>query len=79
MNCELYQNSVGIGKLQKLLSFSKDFSFFDNYVYIFTFSLAPNEKIFVFLGFIGVTHTHSAYEDGRIVCNFGFVSLLIIS
>ena len=27
MNCELYQNSVGIGKLQKLLSFSKDFSF----------------------------------------------------
>ena len=28
MNCELYQNSVGIGKLQKLLSFSKDYTFF---------------------------------------------------
>ena len=37
------------------------------------------KKFLSFLGFIGVTHTHSAYEDGRIVCNLGFVSLLIIS
>ena len=79
MNCELYQKSVGIGKLQKLLSFSKDFSFLIDRCIFFTISLAPNEKYFNFLGFIGVTHTHSAYEDGRIVCFFGFVFLLIFS
>ena len=76
MNCELYRRNR---KIAKIVVIFKGFQFFDNYVHIFTFSLAPNEKFFGFLGFIGVTHTHSAYEDGRIVCNFGFVSLLIIS
>ena len=78
MNCELYQNSVGIGKLQKLLSFSKDFSFLIDRCIFFTFSLAPNGNYFSFLGFIGVNHFHTVFGDGRLGCKFGIVSFLII-
>ena len=48
-------------------------------MHIFNISLAPNQKYFSFLGFFGDSHSHSVYRDGRIVCNFGFVFLLIIS
>ena len=57
----------------------KRFQFFDNYVHIFTSSLAPNGKNFGFLGFIDVTHTHCAYEDCVFGYNFGIVPFLIIS
>ena len=57
MNCDLCQNSIGIINLQQLISFSKDFRFLINMYIFFTFSLAPNEKYFSSLGFIGDSHS----------------------
>ena len=66
-------------KIAKIVVIFKGFQFFDRQVHIFTISLAPTKKYFSFLGFIGDSQSQSVCGDGRFVCNFGFVFLLIIS
>ena len=71
MNCGLQQNSVGIVKLQHMLSYSKD-SFFVNYVHIFTFSLAPMKKILVFKALFVLPTLTEPMKTADLGVNSGF-------